>query len=288
MRKNTSNSSTSFPSESKFVMIILVLSGLLLFAGSFFIKHEGIWISISEFIKELGIVILAVFSISLIYELTIARKYLNQFTSLLRAQIEQGESNGAECAHLGIQKIFKTRDKFELEYPLSNTISSVSADSEIRIVAVSLFLIMSKADLIKEALTRGCKIELALFDPESPHKDLEKIQDLEIHDIEAAINVFRKLIDWTLKTKPSGSIELRYHKVTLFDSFSYFKTTNKEFCIWDLSFGRDTTKKRIFVLDPSKPLGIDLTQRYKRIWETGESRFLFSNNTAVNYDYRLL
>ena len=145
MKNHISGSTDKYPTESKLVMIILAITGLLFIAISLLITEEGSWGYLHELIKELGIVILAVFTVSLLYELTIAKKYLNNFLNHLRQQIEQGESNGATCANLGILKIFTSRDKYEAEYPFSTITSNLSNDSRLRIIAISLFLLIGGA-----------------------------------------------------------------------------------------------------------------------------------------------
>ena len=58
-------------------------------------------------------------------------------------------------------------------------------------------------------------------------------------------------------------------------AFYFLNVQIDQFCAWDLNFGRDTTNKRIFLLDPLKPLGKDLKERYDKIWNQGETIFQY-------------
>lgn len=283
--------STKNPKDStisNLVFGILILSGFLLISISIIIEPTGnLFFSkefLKEILKELGIVVLSVFTISLIYEKIVSKKYYTNFLNNLRLQIAQGESNGAVCENLGIREIFKTRAKFEMSYPLDKTLSQINVHSKVRIIAVSMFLIMSKADLLKKAIKEGCKIELAIFNPQIPSQNLQKIQELEVSDIETTISIFKKnIIEWINIEKPKGKVELRFHGITLLDSFSTFKTTANNFGAWDLSFGRDTTRKRTLIINMHKPIGKDLRRRYKRIWQCSESVFKY-NGKKVKLD----
>lgn len=264
------------------VFIILALTGLLLISISIFIDPCGIHNFLKELLKELGIVLLAVFTVSLIYELVIAKKYFSNFLALLSKQIEQGESNGAVCEYIGIRQIFKTRDIFESTYPLDKTLGYITTGSKIRIVAVSLFYIMSKSDLIKDAISKGAEFELDIYDPESSNKDYENIQNLQISDIISTINIFKTdFVDWIKKDKPKGKIELKFHRYTLFDSYSIFDLESNKFGVWDSSFGRSSSRKRTFIIDVDKPLGKDLHQRYDRIWEHSTSMFQYDGKNIL-------
>lgn len=287
------------PIESKLAYALFALIGLLLIAISLITESPDWCGYLKELLKELGIVVLAVFTVSLFYEIVVSRKYSERFLSNLKTEIEKGESNAATCANLGINKIYVTRDKFEIENPLSSTISTMTAGSELRIVAVSLFLIMSKSELIKEAIKKGAHLEFAIFDPSSKQEEFDKYAHLETSDIKSAINVFQKrIVDWIQQElekasekpmeKPKGTITLKFHTVTLFESLFYLKGINTEYCVWDLSFGRDTTNKRIFVLDPKKPLGKDLKERYDRIWDMSKVYFKYDGNAIKVDDLKTL
>lgn len=75
--------------SSKWLILTFVLTGLLLIAISVALPHDGSAGYLRELLKELGIVILSVFTVSFLYERLIAEKYLHQFLSLLRGQLQE-------------------------------------------------------------------------------------------------------------------------------------------------------------------------------------------------------
>lgn len=253
---------------------LCIVFGLLLIAISLLIPEYPFW---HDLLRELGIVIFTVFAVSFLYETTVARKYEQRFLNLLRLQIEQGERNAAACAKLGIEQIFVTRDLYESRHPLSDLLSKMDENSTLRVVAKSLFQLMGRPDILKATIKGGSIVELCVFDPASEPAEVAKSFDLEISDIQSALAVFRKnMVRWLETVKPAGSLEIRYHRIPLNDSFLQISTTATGYCVWDISFGRDNSSKRIFFLDSEKPLGTDLANRYGRVWSEGVSVFKYS------------
>lgn len=251
------------------------LMGLLLIAVSLLIKNYDYW---HNLLKELGIVIFAVFTVSFLYEMTVARKYERRFLDLLKLQVQQGESNAAVCAKLGIEQIFTTRDGYETLYSLPDLASEMNSNSTLRVVAKSSFQLMGRPDIFKNALSAGGIVEICLFDPTSDPVEAAKSFDLEISDIQSAISVFRKNVArWIETATPPGSLEIRYHRVPLNDSFLQIDSPKLNYCVWDVSFGRDNSSKRIFLLDPDKAFGADLANRYGRIWNEATTVFKYSS-----------
>jgi len=236
------------PADStvKWVVTVFILAGLLLIVISVALPHEGIWTYFKDFLKELGIVVLSVFAISLIYERTVAEKYLDYFLSRLRLQVEEGESNAATCAHLGIIRIFSTRDVFEMTYPLAQLVAGLTGESQLRVVARSIFLLVTKADMIQKAISQGAQVELCLIDPSSPPEEIAKAPDVELGDIHSVVSTFRKQIaNWVETTKPRGKVEVRFHQIPFIDSFTSISSANHHFIAWDISFGRAITSKNL-------------------------------------------
>jgi len=225
--------------------------------------------------RELGIVLLAVFTVSLIYELALAKKYVKHFLVLLRGEIERGETNAAVCERLGIRRIYPARNEFEQAFPLERVISGLTTGSRLRIVAKSLFLVMGKPHTIKSALERGARVELCIMNPTSC-AEISKVPDLVVEDIYAAIAVFRREIaEWVVKDKPPGTLELRYHMFPMWDSYLYSWNGIDGIAVWDLSFGRDVTRKRIFLLEPNKTMDRDLSSRYDNVWSHSSTEVVF-------------
>lgn len=263
---------------SKWLILTFILIGLVLILVSFILPHdnEGVWNYLRDIFRELGVVVSSVFTVSLVHERLIARKYVQQFLSLLRDLIEQGESNSAICARLGIDRIFYARDDFEREYPISNWTSRLDAASSLRVVAQTLYHLMSKTDTIKEAIKQGAKFEFCIFDPASPSSEIEKHQDLLITDINSAVSLFRKQIgEWVEAVKPAGQVELRYHRVPIFDSLLSLSSNHESLMVWDWGFGRDIMVKRILLIDPAKPIGKDLKRRYDHVWNNARPVFKY-------------
>jgi hypothetical protein len=279
----------SIPTITKLIATILATSGLLLISISLLIPDGGRWcLLLRELTKELGIVVLAVFGVSLLYELVLAKRYIKTFVKLLGREMMKGESNATVCALLGVRKIFPTRDTFEKEVSLLELVAHLRDGGHLRIVARSLFLLMSKHEAIKQAVKYGANVELCLLSPLISPSRASRLSDLEVSDIQAAVSVFtKKLIHWIRidsqidSKKPAGKIELRFHDVDLFDSFLLLKSRFQTVACWDLSFGRDVSAKRVFVLDPNGPLGTDLSQRYDLVYESAEVVFKYDGNKIV-------
>jgi hypothetical protein len=233
--------------------------------------------------RELGIVAVAVCGVSLIYEQHLAEKHQQRFLGLLRAQFEEGHSNAAVCAQLGIRQIFPTRSTFEIEYPLQSLIYDLGRGETLRAVGRSLYQLMCKAQNLQGAVAQGARIELCLFDPRVGKEEIARSPDVRYSEIESALHAFLELVEWLEKATPTGVVELRFHRVVLLDSCLQLKKQRSEGTyVWDLSFGRDFTEKRILRVDPSKPLGADLRRRYELVWEKAEQAFLYADGVIRN------
>ena len=140
---------------------------------------------------------------------------------------------------------------------------------------------MSKAQIIKDAIERGAEVELCLMDPATPQGQASRITALMIPDIEAAVAVFTAaIVSWVGVRKPPGAVELRYHDLVLFDSYTSIHGPDRNLVVWDLSFGRDVTEKRVFLLNAGKPLAADLTKRYDQIFDKAAVQFEYRQGTV--------
>jgi hypothetical protein len=260
------------------VAIILILFGITLILISIIIGHH-FW---KEFLKELGIVLFSVSVVSLIYELWIAEKHFKKFHSELKKQIEMGETNAAICQRLGILQIFPTRDLYEAKYPLRDITSALAKGQIMRTVGRSLFLIMNKPSALKQAVEKGAIVEFCCFDPTIDSSEIIKVSGLELTDIHSALSAFQKeFLNWLESKKPEGEIEIRFHKVHLLDSFFQFILNNKNVAAWDLSFGRDISDKRVFLLDGEYSFYKDLFERYNRVWDQSQVVFHYVNQQII-------
>lgn len=261
------------------VFLLLAITGLLLIAVSFIPDFFHKSDLLRDLSRELGIVLLTVFTVSLIYEWLLTEVHLEKFRSLLAEEVQRGESNAAVCAKLGVTRIFTTRDSFERDYPISSVMGELKSGDRVRIVATSLFHIMNKADALRKALSRGVYIELCLLSPN--FSDVSKVPGLVSADIVSAVIAFKRDVrDWLLEQKPSGRVELRCHEMPLSASFSMFLSKKRDLGIWDLSFGRDLGDKRVFVVDPSTGIGLDLRTRYDGIYDDAVEVFRYHDRKA--------
>jgi hypothetical protein len=262
------------------IILIISLVGALLFAISVALGETHHFLK--EFSRELGVVLLTVCGVSMIYELFVAEKHFHQFFSVLRGQLERGETNAAVCEALGVREIFPSRDLYERKYPLTVRLSGVAAGGTLRIIARTLNLLMSKPEPIRQAIARGARVEMCFFDPDVDSPTLRDISELEQFETIAALRSFNKnFVKWLQEKSPSGSIEIRYHQVQLFDSFFSFPIQGEQLAVWDLSFGRDITAKRIFLVDVSKGLGADLHWRYDLVWEQAVKKFEYADQQIL-------
>ena len=265
---------------TRLVLVIFMLSGFLLMVISLLLLYYHIWEYGRELFKELGVVLLAVSSVSLIYEFLLAEKHFEKFQALLRTEIERTDTNAATCARLGITRIFLTRDELERVLPLADTLSKVNLDAKVHIVAVSLFHIMNKAHLLQKALMTGAQVSLCMVGPDGAPNVVRRLPDLEVSDIQSAVNTFKKqFAEWVKVNKPAGRLELRYHDMPLLQSFAVFSIPNQKVGVWDLSFGRDTKDKRIFLVDPTMGLGADLAKRFDVVWKSATCVFLYEDGS---------
>lgn len=256
------------------VLIKLALSGALLLALSVPIHETGYSAYLKVFLRELGIVLLAVFSISLIYEVWLFEKYQHRFLAALTGQIERGETNAANCEYLGIRRIFRSRHEFERQHPFHDLVKSIDKGGSLRVVGRSLFGTTTQVAELRAALERSARIELCLLDPKLGADDLRTSPDVDPGDITAALGVLKiKLIPRLATDSVPGEIEVRCHRIHLLDSFMQV-TSSSSFCVWELTFGRDLGEsKRLLMLDPSKGLGHNLRGRYQLVWDQARPIF---------------
>ncbi len=267
--------SRSVPTTSKFVVALFVLGGLLLISLSFALP-DGYRL-VKEILKELGIVLLAVFVISWLYEVAIAEKYFVDFSTRLREIIETGESLTAASQQLGITGIYPRRDQFEREHPLGEIVDHLGDGGIFRVSARSVFHIANKLEILKAALRRSFQIQLCICDPQVSNQDVLELTDTQSADILAALGAFKAdLIPWLTANTPAGSIEVKFHSHLLFDTFVIAQSGSVGCVVLDLSFGRDLTKKRVLFIDAFKPIGLDLTTRHERLWLRSKPVFEYS------------
>src|SRR5262245_1537391 len=134
--KNT----TDIRTLSGLVLTLGIALGVVLLFSSYFVHEKGYSAFFSDFLKYLGIVLAAVCGVHLVYEALLAEKYFDKFASQLRKEVEQGETNVATCAALGIEQIFPSRDLFKQAHSIQQWLLPLQVGGNLRIVARSLFV----------------------------------------------------------------------------------------------------------------------------------------------------
>jgi hypothetical protein len=263
-------------STTRLILSVFALGGLLLISVYVILLQLDKWVVFRELLRELGIVLFSVFTVSLVYEVWLAEKHLQSFRDLLRLEMEQAETNASSCGQLGILEIFVTREDFDRKYPLKSLMIELDKASEVRIVAVSLFHVINQFQAIKKAVQLGARVNLCMLNPRAFCTVETALPDLAKQDIEGTISTFKKnIVEWVRAEKPPGVIELRYHDRYLFQSYARFMSSERQLGVWDLSFGRHTKDKRIFLLDVTRGLGSDLSKRFDFIWNTATIAFKY-------------
>jgi len=174
-----------------------------------------------------------------------------------------------------VHDIFETRFEYETVHSFQQQIISIPPNSRILCVARSLFHILNKEAEIKAGLSNGIRFEFACLDPSAATEQMTTLTQVYPEDIRSSLISLKSIARWAVEHKLSGSIELRYHTLYLPDSFTIFQSRINPDVVWDLSFGRDLTQKRVvFFRAAPGTLGDDLFVRYDMIWSQSEPRFL--------------
>lgn len=172
----TSDSSRFFIRIQTMLLLIFALAGALLMAVS--LKSERLrGTYLQEVLKEFGIVLFSVFTVSLVYEWLLSDIHMQKFRKLLSEERDALIVNTKACSELGILEIYPIRTNFETARPFKETMADLGKGSQLRIVAATLFHVMNKADLLAEAIARGASIELCLLSPQTSPDVLAKVPD---------------------------------------------------------------------------------------------------------------
>jgi hypothetical protein len=227
-------------------------------------------------IRELGIVLVSVFGVSILYEIFIAEQHFEQFRGALVKIIQSGETNAAVCSRLGVERIFPTRSEYMSQYDFRQLCAQMTAGSRLRIVGNSLFVISYYERELLDALKEGAVIELGVLDRTVPAETFEQIKhSVKEGELIIALERLAELEAEIRNASLPGTLEIREHRMPLLESYFEYKGSKEEFAVWDISFGPDSGQKRVFLLDPEKPFGRDLANRYDRIWRNGKVIFKY-------------
>lgn len=184
------------------------------------------------------------------------------------------DTRHAAAAHdLGIRATYASRGQFDRDFQIPHIVGSL-VFGRVRVVGKTLLILLRQANFIK-ALKNSTSIELAIINPHGGSQNLAKVQNVELPDF---VQVFRDvayLVELVKSQAPLGSLELRFHGHPLFESFTEIRSPETNLAVWDLSFGRTESDKRIFVIDPESIFGRDLATRYGEIWDDASRNVFF-------------
>jgi len=258
----------------KWIIENTTMMTLLMIAIGIILILSAQWLDLGilrSLLESFGILFTSIFFISFLYEKFIAEKHFEQFRVLIRSQLESMDSVQSMCARLGIREIFESRNDFEAKYPLFALFSKTKPNSRILAIGRSMFFFFNRGDAIKSALQNGSNMQIACISPTEISDVLMKVCYLWDSDIQSALHGVNELLQWIEDKKPPGTFELRVHKAPLPDSILYTESGNEKLMAWDMTFGRDTNQKRIFVIEPGEGnIGDDLLKRYEAVWSLGE------------------
>ena len=265
---------------TSFTWILILMGTILVLLAKLFSGdvHPPL---LATLLETLGVTVATVLTVKLIYEKLIAEEHFGQFRSLLKNELGNLENLTGTSLRLGILEEFATRSAYIERYSVDQIISVSANQSRLRCIGNSLFHVMNRSDQLERALSKGMTIELCLLGPQYHSRIIQELTGLYLTDIQGSLDATRDFLAKITESKPPGVLDLRLHSILLWDSFISFATSEGSTIIgWDLSFGRDLSDKRVFVLDATKPLGQDLTRRYERLWNRAEQLVLYRNQTV--------
>lgn len=243
--------------------LLMILVGVVLILLSDKVTHAPS----SRLIESFGVLFSSVFFVSFLYEKFLAEKHFSEFRISMHEELLRMDNVQGVCTRLGIREIFETRNDFEQSYPLSDVINQMKTGGRVLVVARTLFHLLNKTEMIRSALIKGINFQLVCVDPQNIDQTLAKISFIKVSDIKTPLEVLEDLCEWAEKEHPQGSLELRASKQPLPDSFFLADLEDRNIAFWDLTFGRDLTHKKVFVMEPALGnLGMHLTERYETIF----------------------
>ena len=164
-------------------------------------------------------------------------------------------------------------------------LAGVKTGGRVLVVARTMFHLLNKTEAIKSAMLGGARLELVCVDPSNIDETLAAISFIKTSEIKTPLEVLGDLCKWAEGTQPPGILELRASRQPLPDSFVLVELEERDMVVWDLSFGRDLTHKRVLVLEPAKGnLGANLIERYETIFSGARQLLKIDRNGTVAAD----
>jgi hypothetical protein len=258
------NSESTWP----YVTVALVTGVLVLIASHFIFPKDSLRQTLSDLVRDFGMVLVSVWGVSLFYEHFLAERHFDKFHVNLRTLIRQGEMNAAMCEGMGILEIFRSRRDFEGKHSLANETLSLVPGDVIRLTGRSLIFSMFGWRHLKTIVENGATVQLCLFDPAIRESPLDYLAGYLPQETDLVLlRIVTKVKPWLASVRPKGNVEVRLHRVHLLDSLMEINCKGRHRLAWDLNFGEGTEERYIFYLNGDGPLGRNLTDgRYRLIW----------------------
>ena len=238
-----------------------------------------------DMVREIGIVLISVWGISLFYEKYIADRHFTTFHSHLVNLVSRGESNAAVCEGVGILRIYRDRRSYEQEHSFSEEISRLGEGDYLRIIGRSLIFLIYSWQRLTPLIENGGALQLCFIDPLFDDPAFNVVAGYSSTETTLAIErVKDSFIPWLEHTRPKGGLEIRFHRFALLDSYTEKKEGEEYRSAWDLNFGEGLQSRYVFYMDTKGIFGEKLSgQRYKLIWEQSEIVFKYQDGrTNVN------
>jgi len=236
-----------------------------------------------DLLRELGIAVLAVFTVSWIYEIGLAKRHMEKFTAQLRDEVMKGQGAASTCAVIGIDEIFRERVAYEQQYGIYSQLHDTEGELHVRLVARSAYTVVGHAaERFAEVIERGAHVEICVLDPRLNDDELAWNIDVARPDVIVTLKLLRTMLTDRLtnakgEQRASGQLLISLHRVPMLDSFLSVSAATKHWCTWDLSFGRDTSRKTVLMLDTKKALGKNVINRYNHVCKRAERIFVFAD-----------
>jgi hypothetical protein len=265
-------------------MVLALFIGLFLIIGAHYLGDaESLKETLRDLAKELGIVLISVWGVSLFYEYVLAERHFQKFQSNLEYLIRRGETNAAACESLGVVEIFRNWDSYIQKHSWSTSERSLGAGDSVRIIGRSLMFSMYAWNTLRDWIRSGATIELCHFNPALHESPLTYLARYSHQETELAIQQFTsKVLPWLLSDKPKGIVEVRFHEVHLLDSLVEIRSRDSHEVVWDLNFGGGTEVRKVLFVDGNAPLGQNLTaDRYDLIWSNAVTKFRYQDGAIV-------
>jgi hypothetical protein len=294
-RRSLKEELTANPAPRVHRTIVLgMIVGFALILTSLVLREESDWLTnllhpddntrligriTDAMVGEIGIVLISVWGISLFYEKYIADRHFTTFHSHLVNLVSRGESNAAVCEGIGILRIYRDRRSYEEEHSFAEETSRLGQGDYLRIIGRSLIFLIYNWQRLTPLIENGGALQLCFIDPQFEDPTFSAVAGYSSTETTLAIErVKDSFIPWLDRTRPKGSVEIRFHRFALLDSYTEKKEGEEYRSAWDLNFGEGLQSRYVFYMDTKGIFGDKLSsQRYKLIWEQAEVVFRYQD-----------